>query len=68
MYPNVIVRFFDRNKVYECLKKSKELSKLKDYKLFMTENLCENYKSIFDSCKRLWTTVEVVNFTTMKRK
>ena len=70
-YPNVIIRFYDRNKVYACLKNKKELSRIKEYNLYMTENLCENYKSIYDECtklkaegkiKRLWTTNGVVNF------
>ena len=70
-YPNVIIRFFDRNIVYECLQKKKNLSNIKEYKLFLTENLCENYKSIYDDCmklkaegwiKSLWTTNGLVHF------
>ena len=70
-YPNVIIRFFDRNKVYECLQKKKELSKIKEYRLFLSENLCENYKSIYDDCMNLkaegkinslWTTNGLEHF------
>lgn len=70
-HPNVIVRFFDRNKVYHCLQNKKELYKIKEYKLYLSENLCENYKSIYDDCiklkaegkiKSVWTTNGLVHF------
>ena len=52
--PNVIIRFLNSKHPYESLKKKKNLSKVEEYgKLYLTENLCPNYQSIFNHCMSL---------------
>ena len=69
---NVIIRFICRKKVEEIHKNKKLLrEKVKDYKLFVIENLCPYYQSIFDYClkmkragiiEKLWSYNGIVNF------
>ena len=55
MYPNVIVRFFNRNKAYDLLKNKKELAKYKKEfpNVYFHDNLCPSYQSVFDDCYKL---------------
>ena len=51
-FPNIIVRFFNRNKAYELLKNKKVLANFKKELpfVFLHDNLCPGYKSIYDEC------------------
>ena len=73
-FPNVIVRFIDRNFTTDCLKNRKKLLEIKkQYKykhLFIIENLCKRTQTLYDHCQQLrmggdiykvWTYNGVVN-------
>ena len=52
---NVIVRFTNRKRVYQCLKNRKHLRQAipKYPNIYIIENLCPKYRSIFDTCSKL---------------
>ena len=71
---NTIVRFVNRKDAISCLQNRKKLSLCRDIgyrNLFMVENLCPSYRSIFESLselkkrnkiKRLWSYNGTINF------
>ena len=69
---NVIVRFVNRKRAYACLDNRRNLKWIKDFpKLFIVENLCPKFKSIYDACvelknegkiKHVWTYNGLVHY------
>ena len=67
----MIVRFVNRKKAISCLKNRRKLKNSNNYKeLYISENLCPAYKSIYDKCykmkkdgiiKKMWTFNGIVN-------
>ena len=71
-FGNIIIRFTNRKRAIQCLKYKKYL---KDYiceypKIYIHENLCPRFRSIFEDCekmkaedeiKKLWTFNGIVN-------
>ena len=57
---NVIIRFVNRKRAYACLQNRRNLKWDKEFKnIFIVENLCPKYKSIFDACSDLKKTGKI---------
>ena len=75
-YASVIVRFINRKRAVQCFQNRKYLKESfgREFPdLYIFENLCPRYRSIFDSCmdlknsgeiKKLWTFNGIINFKT----
>ena len=51
---NVIVRFMNRKRAHQCLRNRQNLRWNSEFpNLFIVENLCPKYRSIFDACNEL---------------
>ncbi len=73
---NVIIRFVNRRRAYQCIENRRLLkSEIPEFpNLYIVENLCPKYKSIFDKCqklrsegkiKHLWTYNGIVHYKTL---
>ena len=76
---NVIVRFINRKHAFGCLQNRRDLKWDTEFpkKLFIVENLCPRYRSIFDACselkkdghiKHVWSFNGTVHFKTTDNK
>ena len=72
-FGNIIIRFTNRKRAIQCLKYKKYLKGyICEYsKIYIHENLCPRFRSIFEDCekmkaegeiKKLWTFNGIVNF------